>query len=104
MNIQFNTDKTINGDEKHQEYFTSLISNGLRRYESEISRIEAHVSDENGSKTGKDDIRCLLEARLSGRQPMVVTCDADTTEKAVSGAIDKLKNVLKTTLGRIQNH
>jgi hypothetical protein len=104
MKIQFNTDKTITGNEENEDYFTTLINDGLKRHESHISRIEAHISDENGSKKGVDDIRCLLEARIEGRQPLAVTCDADTVEKSVSGAIDKLKSSLETTMGRLQNH
>jgi ribosome-associated translation inhibitor RaiA len=104
MKIQFNTDKTIKGDEKHQNYFTSLIAEGLKRFQSDITRIEVHLSDENGNKKGIDNIRCLLEGRIEGRQPIEVSCDADTVELAVSGAIDKLKSSLETILGRIENH
>ncbi|MDZ4681964.1 MAG: HPF/RaiA family ribosome-associated protein [Saprospiraceae bacterium] len=103
MKIQFNSDKTIKGDERHQEHFTSLIAEGLTRFQSHISRIEVHLSDENGRKEGLNDMRCLLEARIEGRQPFAVSCQADTVELAVSGAIDKLKTSLETTLGRIQN-
>jgi ribosome-associated translation inhibitor RaiA len=104
MKIQFNTDRTINGDERHLDFFTDQISEELTRYQTEISRIEAHVSDENGNKDGIKDIRCLLEARLEGRQPIAVSNQADNMELAVSGAIDKLKTSLDTILGRVQNH
>jgi len=104
MKIQFNTDKTINGDENSQTFFTSQIAEELKRYQSHITRIEVHLSDENGKKEGVNDIRCLLETRLEGRQPIAVSCQDDTVELAVSGAIDKLKTTLKTVLGRISNH
>jgi ribosome-associated translation inhibitor RaiA len=104
MIIQFNTDKTINGDERNEDFFTSQIAEELDRYESHISRIEVHLSDENGKKEGLNDIQCMLEARLEGRQPTAVSHQADTLELAVSGAIDKLKNALETILGRIQNY
>ncbi len=104
MKIQFNTDKTINGDERQQHYFTSLIDEELQKYQSHITRIEVHLSDENGKKEGISDIQCLLEARLEGRQPMAVSHQDDTVELAVSGALEKLKNALETILGRIQNH
>lgn len=104
MQIQFNTDKTINGDERHQDFFTSQIAEELKQYQSDITRIEVHISDENGKKEGVNDIRCLLEARLEGRQPIAVSNQADTIEQSVSGAIDKLKASLKTILGRITNH
>jgi hypothetical protein len=89
MIIQFNTDKTIKGDEKSSEHFSLLISEGLKKYSSHITRIEAHVSDENGSKDAVNTIRCLLEARLEGKKPMAVTCQDNTIELAVSGAINK---------------
>lgn len=104
MKIQFNTDKTINGDERHQDFFTSQIVDELKRYQSNITRIEVHLSDENGKKEGIKDIRCLLEARLEGKHPIAVICDAETVELAVSGAIDKLKASLKTIFERITNH
>ncbi|WP_417974676.1 hypothetical protein [Flavobacterium sp. GT2N3] len=63
-----------------------------------------HLSDENGKKEGHNDIQCILEARIEGRDPIAVTCDADTAKKAMSGAIDKIKISLETILVRIQNH
>lgn len=104
MKIQFNSDKTISGEERKQEYFTSQITEELDRFQSYITRIEVHLSDENGKKEGRNDIQCLLEARLKGRKPIAVSNRADTAEQAVSGAIDKLKISLETILGRIQNH
>lgn len=100
MKIQINTDKSINGNESHQIHFSSLIAEGLKRQESHITRIEAHISDENGNKTGVNDIRCLLEARLEGKQPIAVSSQADNYEKAVSGAIDKMKIALETIIGK----
>jgi len=103
MTIQINTDKNIEGNERFTSYFTSLIEDELGRYDK-ITRIEVHLSDENGSKEGKADKRCLLEARLEGKQPIAVTNMADTHEQAVDGAIDKLKNSLDTILGRERNY
>jgi hypothetical protein len=51
MKIQFNTDKTISGDENQEDYFT-LIAEKLNRFQSHITRIEVHLSDENGTKEG----------------------------------------------------
>lgn len=104
MKIQFNTDKTVNGDERHQDFFTELIPKELDRYQSHITRIEVHIKDQNGKKEGRNDITCVLEARLEGRQPIAVSDQADTSELAVSGAIEKLKASLETILGRLQNH
>lgn len=104
MKIQFNTDKTVSGDERQQDFFTSQISDELKRYESEITRIEVHISDENGKKDGINDIRCLIETRLEGKKPIAVSCQADNVELAVSGSIEKLKTTLKTILERTASH
>lgn len=104
MKIQFNTDKTINGTDRNEDYFSDLIANELDKYQSHVTRIEVHASDQNGKKDGMNKIRCLLEARLEGRQPIAVSDQADTLDQAVSGAIDKLKASLETILGRLQNH
>jgi ribosome-associated translation inhibitor RaiA len=104
MQIQFNTDKTIKGDERKEDYFVDLISKELEKYSSDITRIEVHLSDENGKKEGLNDIRCLLEARLEGKQPIAVINQADKIEYAVSGAISKLKASLKTIVERSSNH
>ena len=104
MLIQINTDKTLSGDKRHQDYFSSQITEELERYESHITRIEVHLKDENGKKDGLNDMSCVLEARLKGRQPIAVTSQEDTVDLAVTSAIEKIKISIDTILGRIQNH
>ncbi|MBE0545141.1 MAG: HPF/RaiA family ribosome-associated protein [Verrucomicrobia bacterium] len=64
------------------------------------TRVEVHLSDENGEKTGGRDKRCMMEARLEGHQPIAVTDEAETIAQAIDGAADKLKSALDSTLGR----
>lgn len=104
MQILVNTDKNINGDESHQDKFSAQIAKELARFRSHITRIEAHITDQNGKKKGTKDFICILEARLEGRQPIAVSDQEDTIEQAVSGALNKLKAALETILGRLQNH
>ena len=104
MLIQFNTDKTIKGGEKDQNSCNAKILKELSNYQSHITRIDVHLSDQNGKKAGSDDILCLLEATLEAGQPLVVSDQANTVEIAMSGAIDKLKGSLETRLGRMQEH
>jgi len=104
MTIQFNTDDNITGSEELRAPLIALISEELSRFSQHITRLEVHLSDENGNKEGLNDIRCLLEARLEGRHPIAVTNLGNTHEQAVEGAIDKLKTSLNTILGRLRNH
>jgi hypothetical protein len=67
-----------------------------------VTRVEVHLSDQNSDKkVGSVDIRCLLEARLAGHQPISVSDQAATLAQAVDGAVDKLTHSLDSTLGRL---
>ena len=105
MTIQFNTDKNIAGNDRTATYLSSMIEDSLDRFSEHITRIEVHLSDENGSnKEGGNDKRCVLEARMEGKKPLAVTNNADTVEKAVSGAIDKLMSTLEKNLERQRSY
>lgn len=104
MTIQINTDKNLRMHEAFETQLENLLSEELSRFSEHITRLEVHLSDENGSKEGPDDKRCLLETRLEGRQPIAVTAHGNTYEVSVNLAIDKLKAMLDTTIGRLRNH
>ena len=68
-------------------------------------RRDVHLSDENSDKKcGNDDMRCVMEARLEGRQPIAATHQAATLDQAVDGATDKLTRWIESTLGRLRDH
>jgi hypothetical protein len=104
MTIQLNADKNLNIHEMFGAKLTDLLSEELSRFSENITRLEVHLSDENGPKKGMNDKRCLLEARIEGRQPIAVTELSDTHENSVSGAIEKLKNALATIFGRLSTY
>jgi len=104
MKIQFNNSKNMTGSEDLKASLTARISEELKRFRREISRLEVHLSDEDGLKNGSDDKRCMIEARVGGRQPIAVTSHANTNEQAVLGAIDKLKASLNKISERMRNY
>ena len=73
MTIQFNTDNSISGNEEFRAPLVMSISEGLSGFSNLITRVEVHLSDENGPKDGLNDKRCMLEARLEGMQTTAVT-------------------------------
>lgn len=73
----------------------------LDRVSDRITRVEVHLSDEHGPKNGQADRRCMIEARLAGRQPTAVTHHAATLDLAVDGAAAKLLSSIEHTLGRL---
>lgn len=103
MTIQFNTDKTISGEQRQEEYFKSQIALGLERYNDHITRVEVYLKDENGKKEGFNDISCLLEARMEGKKPIAVNSKGDNVEKAISSAIEKMSNALYKIVDKMQD-
>ena len=55
MQILVNTDKNINGNERLQDKFSDQISKEIERFKFHITRIEAHITDQNGKKKGTKD-------------------------------------------------
>lgn len=100
MQIQINTDHNIEGREALADHVSAVVETALNRVSDHITRVEVHLSDENGDKGGANDKRCMLEARLGGRQPIAVTHQAATLEQAVDGAAVKLVRLIESTLGR----
>lgn len=100
MKLQVNTNARIGGHGGLVAHFSATIEKALRRFSDHVTRVEVHSSDENGDKSGPQDQLCLLEARLEGRQPVVVSENAATHAQAVQGAVRKLVRLLDSTLGR----
>jgi len=103
MQIQINTDHNIEGHEALATHLSSIVTKTLNRISSQITRVEVHISDENGLKKGKDDKRCVMEARLENRPPVAVTCHGQTLHQAVEGAADKLIRAIESDLGRLHD-
>ncbi len=104
MQVQFNTDNTIEGREALAARVEADLRHALGRFTDHITRLEIHVSDVNGPKTSGADKRCVIEARLAGRQPEAVTNEAATVDAAIAGAVKKLRRSLDSTLGRLGDH
>lgn len=101
MKIQINTDNNITGRETLVEQAEATITGVLGHLAKHVTRVEVHLSDENAEKSGGRDKRCMMEARLEGCQPIAVTDESDSLDEAISGAADKLKSSLDSTLGRL---
>ncbi len=103
MLIQINTDDNVDQSDTLTKRIEATVGDILGRFADHVTRVEIHLSDENSDKkAGNSDMRCLLEARLAGRQPVAVTDEAATVEQAVDGAVRKMRRSLDSTLGRLQ--
>ena len=103
MQVQINTDHNIAGHEALSAHVNEIVKNAPVRLSEHITRVEVHLTDENGDKSGPNDKRCVMEARLEGRQPVAVTHQAATVDQAVEGAAHKLARLIESTLGRLHD-
>jgi ribosome-associated translation inhibitor RaiA len=101
MQVRLNTDHNIEGREGLAAHIEGVVTTALSHFSQQITRVEVHLSDENGDKRGTHDKRCMMEARIEGHQPTAVTHHAATLDEAVGGAAGKLERSLESTLGRL---
>jgi ribosome-associated translation inhibitor RaiA len=104
MQVLVYTDHNIEGGEAFSHHTETEVRAGLHRYADQLTRVEIHFSDENGAKSGDADKRCLMEAHPAGRQPVIVSHDAATSQRAFDGAAKKMMHLLESTLGRLHHH
>lgn len=104
MKIQVNTDSSIEGDQRLEEYVEELITERLGRFREHLTRVEVHIRDENADKGGSDDHRCVVEARPKGMGPISVDHRAADAKGAISGAIAKSRRALDSALGKRNSH
>ena len=103
MQIQVRTDNNIEGSVQLISGIEAELMESLGRFGNPITRVEVHLRDVNRPKSAGDDKICLLEARLAGRQPMVVSHEAASLRQAIDGATDKLERALDKLLGRLSD-
>jgi ribosome-associated translation inhibitor RaiA len=103
MQIQINTDHNIAGGEALSAHVRDVVEHALNHERKHITRVEVHLSDENGPKNGPKQMRCAMEARLEQHQPIAVTFAAATVHQAINGAADKLTRLVAHTFERLQD-
>lgn len=103
MQINVNTDKTIDRTQGLDEHVQAVVGAAVQRFGEHITRIEVHLSDENSEKSADGGSRCTLEARVTGYQPVAVSNHGPTLHQAINGAADKLKRAIDSALGRLHD-
>jgi hypothetical protein len=103
MQIQIRHDDTIRGHETLTAITEATIQDALGRFAEHITTVEVHYADENGAKSGGDDIRCSIEVRFEGRKPTAATHHASDLVVALEAAADKVARMLDHQLGRIRD-
>jgi hypothetical protein len=101
--IQINTDNQVDTTNDHNVRLEEQVRQRLARFEGRITDVEIHVSDVNGARGGAGELRCTLEARAAGVQPVAVAENGPTLDRCVIAAAKKAVRALDHQLGRISD-
>jgi ribosome-associated translation inhibitor RaiA len=102
MQINVNTDNTIKT--KHaglDEYVRAEVENAVGNFGEHIRRVDVHLSNENAEKKADGGNYCMMEARVTGYEPVVVHDHAVDLHQAISRAGGKLRRAVDSALGRL---
>ncbi|MEX2213958.1 MAG: ribosome-associated translation inhibitor RaiA [Phycisphaeraceae bacterium] len=98
----------INGAEIHSteainDHVNKTVNHSLHLWERQVTRVEIHLHDDNGSKGGVDK-RCIMEVRLAGFQPLAVEEVDEDMYNAITKAGSKLERAVRHKIERHEAH
>lgn len=103
MQIQTNTDNTVENHKPLTAHVETVVQEALSRLSEHITRVVVHLSETNDHQRSGGDHRCLMEARIEGHPPIAASDHATSMHQAIQGAAEKLKRAIDSTLGRISS-
>jgi hypothetical protein len=101
MQFMFNSDNQIDGDTGMAEHVEGMVRTKLSRVEERLTRVEVHVRDVDGPRSGANDKRAIVELRPAGLAPISGSDEADTIDAAVSRATDKALTAFDRQIGKM---
>lgn len=103
MHIQINTDRNIENNQALASHVRTVVEKSLDHFADRLSRVEVHIGDVNGEKSGTRDHTCTMEARPNGMEPFAATHKAANVHQAVDGAAQRLANLLRSRFGKLDD-
>ena len=101
MQFLFNSDNQIDGDTGMAERVEGMVRTKLNRVEERLTRVEVHVRDVDGPRSGANDKRAMVELRPAGLAPISGSDEADTIEAAIARATDKALAAFDRQIGKM---
>jgi ribosome-associated translation inhibitor RaiA len=101
MQVQVRHDENLRGDKSG--WISSTVEGVLARYGEQITTVEVHLADEDGPKNSDGAIRCSIEVRPAGFNPLAATAHGDDVGMALDGALVKIERMLDAQLDRIRD-
>jgi len=103
MQINVNTDRTIENHQGLDEHVETVLRAAIGRFEDYLTGVEVHLTNENREKHADGGNGCTMEARVRGYQPVVVHDHADDLRQSIKNASGKLARALDSTIGRLND-
>jgi len=103
MEININTDNTIDRHQGLDERVRSAVEASIGRFGEQVRRVDVHLSNENSQKHEDGSNYCMMEARVSGYAPVVAHAHAENLHLSISNAAGKLQRALDSALGRLND-
>lgn len=100
MQIQVNSDRSITVDASLTRFVESEAERILDTVSAKVTRVEVHLSDVNGHRSGPDDKRCVVEVRPAGARPLSTSATARRLDSAIGQALRKMQRALRSFFGR----
>lgn len=100
MKITVNSDSSIAMNASLAKRIMGEAAEVLDRFSDRLTRVEIHLTDVDGGKTGKVDKRCLVEVRATRIQPLVASAHGKELPAAVREAMGKILRALNSALGK----
>jgi ribosome-associated translation inhibitor RaiA len=103
MEVNVNTDNTIQRHSGLDERVTTLVQEAIGRFGDHVRRVDVHLSNENKEKHEDGSNYCMMEALVSGYAPVVVHAHAENLQLSITSAVGKLKRALDSAIGRLND-
>nr|WP_217476784.1 ribosome-associated translation inhibitor RaiA [Stutzerimonas stutzeri] len=104
MQILVNSNHSVDVTSSLEEHVKAAVESELERFDDQLTRVEVHLNDENSGKSGPQDKRCQMEARVKGHDPISASHKADSLTLAIDGAAEKLNHALTHALDKLNRH
>ena len=103
MEVNVNTDNTIQRHSGLDERVRTMVEEAIGRFGDHVRRVDVHLSNENKEKHEDGSNYCMMEALVSGYAPVVVHAHAENLQQSITSAVGKLKRALDSAIGRLND-
>ncbi len=93
MKVQVNYGD-IESSEALQAHVQSCVDGAVERFGERITRVEVHLRDDKQKRGGPDDMRCTMEARPAGGDPLAVDARGGDIYAVVKDCAGKLERAV----------